>query len=436
MKISIFGLGYVGCINLGCLAESGHQVIGVDINKVKVAQINSGKPTIFEKGIGKIIKQQRKKKRIRATLDHIEAVRSSILSLIAVGTPSLANENLDLRNVFRVAAALGEGIKDKNEFHTVVIRSTVAPGTSQRIAKIIEEKSGKVCQRDFTIIVNPEFLREGTALEDYYNPPITLIGTDNKKNAAKLISIYRNFPAQIVITSVETAEFIKYANNAFHALKVSFANEIGNICKEIKIDSREVMQILCLDKQLNISPYYLSPGFAYGGSCLPKDLKALCSLARNLSLKIPVLSNIEKTNEMQIERVFAMIRAFNRKKIGFLGLSFKTGTDDLRGSPAIKLIEKFQDEKNYKIHAYDANFRLSRAIGQNKRYLEKKLPNFESLIVPSAALLIGKSDLIVVSTREKEYMHALQREDKKMILDLVGLERSISRKQNYFGISW
>ena len=356
--------------------------------------------------------------------------------MIAVGTPSLHNGNLDLKHIFHVAASLGEAIKVKNEFHTVVIRSTIAPGTSQKITKMIEEKSGKKHGSDFTVLVNPEFLREGTALEDYYNPPITLIGTENKNDATKLISIFKNFPARIIITTRETAEFVKYVNNAFHALKVSFANEIGNICKEMKINSREIMRILCLDKQLNISPYYLSPGFAYGGSCLPKDLKALCSLAKELSLKTPVLSNIEKTNEMQIDRAFAMIKAFNLSKIGFLGLSFKTGTDDLRDSPAIKLICKFEGKHNYKIRVYDSNFRLSRAIGQNKGYLENKLPDFESLLVPSAALLIQKSDMIVVSTREPEYMRALQRENKKIILDLIGLERSISRKQNYFGISW
>jgi len=297
MKISIFGLGYVGCVSLGCLAKNGHHVIGVDTNQAKVDQINSGRATIIEKDVDKIIAEQRMAGRISATTDNMLAVKGSDISIIAVGTPSTDKGHLNLQYIFKVAENIGEALKHKNTFHIIAIRSTIMPGTCDKFAEIVEYNSGKKRNEDFALVDNPEFLREGTAVKDYYNPPLTLIGSDNVKAAEKVAELYRQLPAEIIITDLKIAEIMKYINNTYHALKISFSNEIGNICSELGIDSHEVMDIFCKDKQLNISPYYFKPGFAYGGSCLPKDLKGLQTLAHDLYIDVPVIDGISKTSD-------------------------------------------------------------------------------------------------------------------------------------------
>ena len=369
MNISIFGLGYVGCVSLGCLAKNGNKVISVDVSQTKVDQIDSGKATIIEKDIDTIIKEQRKAKRISATIDSCKAVKESEISIVAVGTPSTDKGHLNLSHIFTVAEQIGIALKDKKEFHIIAVRSTIMPGTCDKFAGIVEKISGKKRNEGFAIVDNPEFLREGTAVHDYYNPPLTLIGSDNKEAANKVAELYLQLPSEVIITDLKVAEIMKYVNNTFHALKISFGNEVGNICAELGIDSHEVMNIFCKDKQLNISPYYFKPGFAYGGSCLPKDLKGFQTLAHDLYVNVPVITSINKTNEIQISRAIKMIYKYWNKKLGFLGLSFKEGTDDLRNSPAVAVIEGLLG-KGCDITIYDKNVNLSLLTGTNKEFID------------------------------------------------------------------
>lgn len=307
MEISIFGLGYVGCVSLGCLAQNGHNVIGVDTNSTKVNQINSGKATIIEKDIDHIIKEQQKLGNIRATTDYFDAIMHSEISIVAVGTPSSQTGHLKLDYIFEVAQQFGQVLKKKEQFHIIAIRSTVEPSTCDKFAEIVAENSGKIPEIDFSILSNPEFLREGSAVNDYYNPPFTLIGAKNEDSAQKLALLYKDLPGELIIKDIKVAEIIKYINNTFHALKVGFANEIGNLCHSLGIDSHHVMEIFIKDRQLNISPYYFKPGFAYGGSCLPKDLKGLQTLAHDNYIDLPIIENISRSNSLQIERVINKI---------------------------------------------------------------------------------------------------------------------------------
>lgn len=435
MNISIFGLGYVGCVSLGCLAKNGHVVIGVDVNKTKVDLINSGIATIVEKDIDEIIKSQFDSGKIRATLDPNEAVLNSEISIIAVGTPSSVNGHLILDYIYKVIENIANALKQKNEFHLIAIRSTVIPGTCEKTAKMIEKISGKIYNKDFTVVSNPEFLREGTAVNDYFHPPYTLIGTDNKSGSEKMSRLYSEIDAEFIMTSIKEAEIIKYVNNTFHALKVSFTNEVGNICKSLGIDSLEVMKIFIKDKQLNISPYYLRPGFAYGGSCLPKDLKALQTLAHDLYLDTPVIQSINKSNDIQIERAEKIITNYNKNKIGILGLSFKEGTDDLRNSPSVKLIETLLG-RGYTIRIYDKSVQYSQLTGRNKDYIDQHIPHLAKLMESNVEHLITNSELIVVSTREREFDEILISLQDKKIIDLVGLGEEFLNRPNYFGINW
>jgi len=435
MNISIFGLGYVGCVSLGCLAQNGHKVIGVDVNQNKIDLINQGKPTIIEAEIDRIIKEQHAAGSIIATTDSEMAVLNSEISIIAVGTPSSEKGHLNLNYIFTVAEKIGNAIKKKDEFHIVALRSTVMPGTCDKIADIIEKSSGKKRNEAFAVVDNPEFLREGTAVKDYYHPPLTLIGSDNKAAAAKVAQLYEQLPAEIIISDLKVAEIMKYVNNTYHALKISFGNEIGNICSELGIDSHEVMDIFCKDKQLNISPYYFKPGFAYGGSCLPKDLKGLQTLAHDLYVNVPVIDSIDKTNENQIARATKIIYKYWNKKLGFLGLSFKEGTDDLRNSPAVRVIESLLG-KGADITVYDKNVNTTMLTGTNKDYIDARIPHLSKLLNPNLEEVISKSDVLVVNTKEKEFIERLKTIDTKIIIDFVRLGDEFLDKKNYMGINW
>ncbi len=436
MNISIFGLGYVGCVSLGCLAKNGHNVIGVDVNKTKVDQINEGRPTIVEKDIDAIIKEQHANRRIRATLSSSDAVMNSEISIVAVGTPSTSQGHLNLNYIFNVAKEISASIKEKKDFHIIAIRSTVMPGTCKKFARIIEENSGKKENIDFAVLSNPEFLREGSAVADYYNPPLTLIGSDNQQAAEKLAQLYKDLPGEIIITDLPVAEIMKYVNNTYHALKISFANEIGNICKALGINSHKVMEIFTKDTHLNISPYYFKPGFAYGGSCLPKDLKGLQTLAHDHYVRVPVIDSIDKTNQLQLERAIEYLSAYRDKKIGILGLSFKAGTDDLRNSPAVTLVETLLG-KGFNISIYDKNIQVSRLTGTNKEFIETHIPHLAKLMVNSLETLIVNADILVIATREKEFVQILQKIDNKQIIDLVHIgNQDITSKPNYYGINW
>src|SRR6266513_2970214 len=339
LRISIFGMGYVGCVSAACFARGGHDVIGVDVNATKVDIINSGKSPIVEPEINELIHEVVQEGKLSATTDSLKAVKGSDISLVCVGTPSKPNGSLNLDHVRKVCEEIGAAIATKNERHTVVIRSTMLPGSVESVAQpALEKSSDKKAGKDFGLCVNPEFLREGTSLKDFYAPPFTLIGADDEDTASVLRSLYSDIDAPIFVTTIKTAEMVKYVCNCFHALKVSFANEIGNICKALELDSHEVMNVFCADTKLNLSSYYLKPGFAFGGSCLLKDLRAVSYKAKELDVDVPVLSAISITNRLQVERALDMVRRAGKNRIGILGLSFKAGSDDLRESPIVMLI--------------------------------------------------------------------------------------------------
>lgn len=437
MRVSIHGLGYVGSVSLGCFAQNGHDVIGVDINPAKVDLINRGESPIVEKDLGRIIRDQRRKGRVRATLSGEEAVIGSEVSFICVGTPSTKEGHLDLEGIFGVSRRIGEAIAKKRTPHVVVIRSTVLPGTNEKVTDLIARLSGKTPGRDFSVVSNPEFLREGTAVHDFLNPPFTLIGASDSLGRDRVTKVYRRIKAPIVHSETKVAEFIKYVNNSFHALKICFANEVGNVCKALGIDSHELMEIFCRDTKLNISPSYLKPGFAYGGSCLPKDLRALCAIAHDHYLKCPVLENIEASNETQKNRVLEMILEFGKRRIGFLGLSFKEGTDDVRSSPIVDVLEKLLG-KGFDVKIYDESVNISRLVGKNRDFLLQRIPFIVRFLADDPAEVMAHAEVVVVVNKEPAFKRLLEKAGpSKIILDLVNYEfRGRKSRAGYRGVSW
>lgn len=434
MKISIFGLGYVGCVSLACLSENGHKAIGVDVIPHKNNLINEGKATIIEKDIDELIESNWKKGRISSTLDFKEAVMQSEISIICVGTPSDVNGHLNLNAIYETAEQIGKALSRKDDFHIVVIRSTVLPGTNKKVGEIIAENSGKKRNEGFAIVSNPEFLREGSAVKDYYNPPVTVIGTDSDIASKKIVEMYDGINTPIAETSIEIAELIKYVNNSFHALKVSFANEVGNICKKMNIDSHELMNLFCMDKQLNLSSYYLKPGFAFGGSCLPKDLKAFKTMAHDFYLESPVLNSILESNENQKNQALKLVLDRNARNIGILGLSFKKGTDDLRHSPIVELAETLLG-KGFSILIYDKNVNISKLSGTNKAYIDKHIPHLSELISDDLDKVIGNSETVIISHDEPEFKQINTKYPDKHFIDLVKIKDNVNT-ENYEGICW
>jgi GDP-mannose 6-dehydrogenase len=437
VNISIFGLGYVGCVGLGCIAKNGHNVIGVDVNSNKVDFINSGKCPIIEKDIDKIIEEQHKNGRIRATTDHYDAVVNSDVSFICVGTPSSATGHLDMNYIWNVAEQIGGALKDKQGFHVIAVRSTVFPGTVKKISKIIEDTSNKKADEHFCVISNPEFLREGCAVSDFYNPPFLLIGSSNEYGTNRLKLVYEGLTAPIVVTDIQTAELTKHVNNAFHALKVTFANEIGHICKKLGQDSQKLMKIFCMDTKLNISDHYLKSGFAYGGSCLPKDLKALKTIAHDLYIECPIIEHIDKSNELVKLLVLKQITEFNKQKIAFLGLSFKAGTDDLRESPVIDIIEKLVG-KGCIIYIYDKNIHLSKLCGVNREYILSKIPYISNFITCEHECIVKNAEVVIVVNNDPDHVEILNMLHRDTIVyDFVNVDFEMRPfMKNYEGIAW
>ncbi|NDK55593.1 nucleotide sugar dehydrogenase [Pontibacter fetidus] len=435
MVISIFGLGYVGCVSLGCLAKNGHQVIGVDVSEHKVDLINKGIPTILEKDIDVIIKEGHDKGLIAATLCACEAVHNSELSIICVGTPSSPQGHLNLSFIYNTAEQIGEALKSKDDFHTVVIRSTVLPGTNKRFGEIIEEKSSKKRGEHFSVVSNPEFLREGSAVKDYYHPSVTVIGGDHDGAIQKVVSIYSCLDAPIEVTDVKIAEVIKYVNNSYHALKIAFANEVGNVCKSLSIDSHKVMELFCKDTRLNISPAYFKPGFAYGGSCLPKDLKGFVTLGHDNYIQTPILGCIDNSNEHQKKMAYELVAKTGKRNVCFIGLSFKEGTDDLRYSPSVDLAETLIG-KGYHVTIYDENVRLSKLIGANKAFINERLPHLSELITDDLETAIRNNDVIVINHRNFDAgPHNELLKDKHAVIDLVRV-KELECLPNYEGLCW
>ncbi len=435
MRISIFGMGYVGCVGTACCAKLGHHVIGVDVSSHKVELINQGRPTIIEKDIDELVKYAHAEGRLEATVDAAYAVNNSEISFIAVGTPSSKEGHLNLEYIYKVAGQIGMALKDKDNFHIIAIRSTVLPGTNGKIGEIIEEVSGKKRNRDFTVVSNPEFLREGTAVHDYLNPPLTLVGADNEMAVDKMRALYRDIPGEFIATDIKVAEMMKYINNTFHALKIVFGNEVGNICKALDVDSHKVMEIFCKDRQLNISPYYFKPGFAYGGSCLPKDSKALRTLARDFYIDVPVINAIEESNEIQKKNAVNIIVEKGKRKVGVLGLSFKAGTDDLRCSPIVDVVEALLG-KGFELRIYDKNVKLSEITGTNKDFIMAKIPHLQHFIYDDLDRVVTESDVLVVTNKEAEFDGLLKKYPGKIIVDLVRAWKEVDYAGNYEGISW
>ncbi len=433
MKISIFGLGYVGCVGMGCLAQSGHTLIGVDVAPEKVERINNGQATIVEKDIDDIIAKAHASKTIRATHDYKDAVHNTDISFLCVGTPSTDKGHLNLDYIYQTAKEIGEALAEKQSFHIVVIRSTVLPGTNNAISTIIEEVSKKKRNVDFAVVSNPEFLREGTAVADYMNPPLTVLGSACPQAIEIMKELYKNTNAPIEVVAIEVAEIIKYVNNSYHALKVVFGNEVGSICKEMGIDSHEVMRIFCMDKQLNISPYYFKPGFAYGGSCLPKDLKALNTLAHDLYIDTPVLNAIEDSNHKHLQKAIRLIEQTNKRKIGIMGLSFKAGTDDMRNSPIVNVIEVLSG-KGLEVRIYDKNVALSRLIGKNKSVISEKLPHLNNMLQDSLSDVVEWAEVLIISNKENEFK-TIPHNANQLVLDLVRIAELENHPQ-YVGLCW
>jgi GDP-mannose 6-dehydrogenase len=439
MKVSVFGLGYVGSVSGACLAQMGHEVIGVDANPTKVEMVKEGRPPVIEEGLSDLFVDVTKRGKFLATGDVREAVLRTDLALVCVGTPSSSNGSLSTEVVERVCEQIGTVLAERKDYFVVIIRSTVLPGTVERLViPTLESKSGKKAGADFGVCMVPEFLREGTSVKDFFDPPRTVIGQFDDRCGKVVEGLFDGIKAPLIRTKIAVAESLKYADNSFHAVKVTFANEIGKICKAAGCDSHEVMRIFCMDTKLNLSPYYLKPGFAFGGSCLPKDLRALTYHARSMDVPTPLLDSLLVSNKKQIEYVSTLLQKYKGRTLGFLGLSFKHGTDDLRESPILEVIETMIG-KGFRVGIYDEYVSIASLVGANKEYIHKEIPHVSSLMRSSAEELVQDSDVVVVSTssgRFKEVLAKSQRPDQ-VVVDLIRIiDKPGAQNGNYHGICW
>ena len=436
MKISIFGIGYVGCVSAACLARSGHDVVGVDVNPTKVEIINSGNSPIVEPDMNQLIGEVVTAGKLKATTDSTSAVNETDISLVCVGTPSKPNGSLDLGHVKGVCEEIGAALSRKSRRHTIVIRSTMLPGSIEEVVQpALELSSGKKVGMDFGLCINPEFLREGTSIKDFYAPPFTLVGSSDEETARIVGSLYAGIDAPVFTTSIKTAEMVKYVCNCFHALKVSFANEVGNICKALELDSHKVMEVVCADTKLNLSPYYLKPGFAFGGSCLPKDLRAVTYKAKELDVDVPLLSSIIVTNRLQVERAVDLVLRTGNKRVGVLGFSFKAGTDDLRESPMVTLIETLIG-KGLDLIIFDRDVSLARLVGSNREYIEHEIPHIAKLMRNSIDEVLNWAGTIVIGNKSEEFRQIETRvRPDQTVVDLVRIFDRTSG-EGYQGICW
>ncbi len=436
--ISVFGLGYVGSVTAACFSAKGHMVIGTDVSPGKIDLIESGKTPIFEPGIQAIISESHGNGRLTATLDVSTAICETEISFICVGTPSLKNGKLDLKSIEQVCEQIGSILKHKSSFHLVVTRSTILPGTTADvIIPALEAASGKKAGKDFGVATNPEFLREGSAIKDFLNPPMTVIGVSDPKSESLLKELYEWVPAKLFSVPVSSAEMVKYVCNSFHALKVAFANEIGTLCKHAEVDTESITEIFLSDTQLNISPYYLNPGFAFGGSCLPKDVRALTYRGKELDCKLPLIESIMDSNLEHIERAVQIILACGKKKIGMLGLSFKSGTDDLRESPQVLLVKKIIGE-GYQFQIWDENVYMGRLIGSNRQFIEDNIPHLGSLLTNDMDSVLRESEIILIGARVDRLKIETLLQQHHIVIDLINLHKHnrVSHDGKYQGICW
>jgi GDP-mannose 6-dehydrogenase len=437
-SVSIFGLGYVGTVLLGCFAADGHRVIGVDIDPLKIELLRNGRPPILEEGIQELISNAVTRGRVEITDDSGYAIQNSEVTFVCVGTPSMLNGNQDLSAVKRIMEELGNALVKMDNYHVVVVRSTVKPGTMEKVIQpILEQKSGKKTGKDFGLCFQPEFLREGSSIKDYYNPPFTIAGGDSKQSIDILRELFEKLPCEFIETSVKTAEMVKYSCNVFHALKITFANAIGRLCQALEVDSHEVMELVCSDRQLNISPAYLKPGFAFGGSCLPKDLRGLLYNAKMKDIELPMLSHVLPSNEIHIQHAVDMVLARGERSIGMAGLSFKGGTDDLRESPNVIMAEKFIG-KGLDLKVYDPHVSFSRLVGANRRFIENSIPHIASLICEDALEIIQTCNILVIGQNDKKFIDVLYQGCRKdqFVLDLIGAVDKELVRGEYRGVCW
>ena len=438
MRIAIFGLGYVGSVTGACLARMGHSVCGVDVSRVKVEMINAGHSPVLERGLERLIAEQVRRGALRASRDPREAMRGAELSLVCVGTPARPEGNADLTHIRHAAREIGRALSSAHGFHTVVMRSTVPPGTVRNVViPALERGSGLRAGRDFGACFHPEFLREGTSIHDFFHPPLNVVGCEVPRSARQLLELWKALPAPLCLTTLEVAEMVKYASNAFHALKVTFANEIGALSKNLGIDGREVMEFLARDRKLSVSPLYLRPGFAFGGPCLPKDVRVLERLGRRQGVEVPLLANILESNARHLRRAANLVLATRKKRIGVLGLVFKSQTDDLRGSPACALVQLLL-RANRQVRIYEPRVEISRLLGANRAFIEKALPQLSRLLVNSPEELLAFSEVVVLAGTHGEFapvVHGLRK--SQTLVDLVGWAgMGPTEPGDYRGICW
>jgi GDP-mannose 6-dehydrogenase len=438
VRIAIFGLGYVGCVSAGCLARLGHDVIGVDVNPHKVDALNRGHSPIVERGLPELIAAMRAAGRLTASTEQAHAVEESDVSVICVGTPSTEAGALDLSYVRRIAASIAESLCRDPRYHVIVLRSTVLPGTMEDdFIPALTRGSGKRPGVDFGVAYNPEFLREGSALSDFENPPYTVIAATDERSAGVVREVYAGIEAPVVTTAFRAAEMLKYVNNSFHAVKVAFANEMGNICKSVGIDSHEVMDLVCRDTKLNISPAYLKPGFAFGGSCLPKDLRALNAFARRMNVTTPLLSSVLESNAQQVQAALKLIDKTRKKKIGVLGLTFKAGTDDIRESPIVKVVEALVG-RGMQVKVHDENIDIARMVGTNREFLESYIPYLAAILEPTMRAVVEDSEVVVVATGSPAHREVVAHlRPDQILIDLVRIVPDGQLPADrYIGICW
>lgn len=437
-RVAVFGLGYVGTVSAACLASRGHTVIGVDVSPDKVAMVTEGRTPVVEERIGELIAEQVTAGRLSATSDAAAAVAATDLALVCVGTPSTPSGSLLTSYLEQVSDEIGAALAGRPERYTVVIRSTMLPSTCEEVvAPRLEAASGLRAGTDFGLAVNPEFLREGSSVRDFFEPPKTVIGEIDEASGDAVAELYEGLPGPVYRVPLGVAEMIKYADNSFHALKTGFANEMGAICKALGLDSHAVMDILTADTKLNISPAYLRPGFAFGGSCLPKDLRALVHRARREDVAIPILDSILPSNEGQIDRVFRTIEATGKRRVGLLGLSFKPGTDDLRESPLVALAERLLG-RGFELMIHDSQVAVSRLLGANRAYVDQRIPHLSRLMASSAREVVDHAEVVVVGTADPDGIAELGGADGRIIVDLVRFPGSEEYEGDgrYVGVCW
>jgi GDP-mannose 6-dehydrogenase len=438
MKISVFGLGYVGCVSAACLASRGHEVIGVDVNPTKIELVRSGRAPVVEERIGELTEEVVRTGALRATDDVAEAIASSEVSLVCVGTPSEPNGSLSTTYLERVTEEIGEALKAQTHRHTIVFRSTMLPGTClELLVPILEKASGMTAGVDFGVAVNPEFLREGTSVRDFFDPPKTVIGEIDPASGDAVAALYDGLPGDVFRVPIPVAEMAKYADNAFHGLKIGFANELGAICRAIGLDSHRVMDVFLADRKLNISSAYLRPGFAFGGSCLPKDLRGLVHAAHRADVVVPILAHVLPSNEEHLRRAFDLVARTGKRKVGLFGLSFKPGTDDLRESPLVELAERLLG-KGYDLRIYDANVSLSRLMGANREYIEARLPHLGQLLAGTVEEVLEHAEVCLIGSTDPSVLAALPHGGEHILIDLVRIPDAEVRRteEGYVGLAW